>query len=83
MYLYKDPKNKNDFIMLCVFLCILPASYIFKVVRKSQSCRMFCFLDSPVSQRALEGIGKCRPADAPPSPSHPTTAGGGTLTGET
>lgn len=42
----------------------------------------FCAFCSPVSQRALEGIGKCRPADAPPSPSHPTTAGGGTLTGE-
>lgn len=51
----------------------------------SEFCKLQYFdiipsLDSPVFLRALWGIGKCHPADAPPFPSHPTTAGGGTLT---
>lgn len=40
-------------------------------------------LDSLVSLRTFEGIGWYCSAKAPPSPSRPTTAGGGTLTVET
>lgn len=78
-----------------VFLCILTASY--KQLQNTGSYpgyfvqggsedAIFIYvngLDLPVSLQALGGIGKYCPANAPPSPSHPTTAGGGTLTGDT
>lgn len=39
-------------------------------------------VNSPVCLLAFSGNEKCCPDDAPSSPSHPTTAGGDTLTGE-